>query len=357
MKPRTALLLFFASFAAHAAQEITISPAQMAALGVETARVSQAKTAQTHGLPARVVLPNNQLYIVSSPLSGFLDRMAVSVNQSVAKGQVVAVLQSPSLAEAERLYLQERTRFLLARETMQRDKTLFDQGIIAEARFSASKSRYVEEEAALSGQKQILKLSGLTDAAIRTLEENGKIGSTLALRSPIEGVVLEQTAIAGQRVDASAPIYKVARLSPLWLEIEVPAALLPGLKEGDDVTAPAYRAEGKIASMGKSVNPASQTVMVRALMTRSIETLRPGLKVEARISTRSGNMAQIPNSALVRLNGSPAVFVKTKSGFSLHAVEIINEGETESLVSGLKGDESVAVHGVAALKAAISGKE
>ncbi|MBY0577945.1 MAG: efflux RND transporter periplasmic adaptor subunit [Burkholderiales bacterium] len=360
MISKSLVLLALASLCAgqaQAAEEVRISPAQEQALGVQTARLSPAKSAQTMGLPARVVLPNNQLYIVSAPLAGFLEKMEASVNQHVKKGQILALLQSPPLAEAERAYLQAQTQFQLSKEVMLRDRQLFDEGIIAQSRFSASKSRYVESEAALSGQKQVLKLSGLSEGAIKNLLEKGNIGSTLEIRSPIDGVVLEQAGIAGQRVDAAAPIYQVAKLSPLWLDIEVPTALLPGLKEGSSVSVPASHSEGTVASIGKSINPTSQTAMVRALMTGNIDSLRPGLKVEVRISGASENVWQLPNSALTRIDGKPAVFVKTRGGFRVKSIELVNEGEKNSLVGGLDGGDAVAVHGVAALKAAISGNE
>lgn len=338
-------------------EDLRISPAQAQALGVQTARISPAKSTQTLGLPARVVLPNNQLFIVSAPLAGFIEKMEANVNQHVRKGQVLAVLQSPPLAEAERAYLQAHTQFQLAKEVMLRDKQLYDEGIIAQSRFSTSSSRYIEMEAALSVQKQVLRLSGLSEGSIRNLPLKGNIGSTLEIRSPIDGVVLEQSGMAGQRIDAAAPIYQVAKLSPLWLEIEVPAALLPGLKEKGTVSVPAYNSEGSVASIGKSVNPTSQTVMVRALMTRNIEPLRPGLKVEARIASSSENVWQIPNSALTRIDGKAAIFVKTPDGFRVRTIVIVREGEKDSLVSGLDRNESVAIHSVAALKAAATGGE
>ncbi len=361
MKTNKFALFFFAlsllSLPGHAADSISLSAAQIDALDITTAPVSKASHASTHGLPARVVLPNNQLFIVSSPLSGYIEKMEANVNDQVKKGQVLAWLQSPSLAEAERAYLEAQTRFQLASETMKRDKKLFDEGIISQSRYSSARSRYIEAQAALSGQKQILALSGLSEGALKALAENGKIGSALALRSPLDGFVLEQMGIAGQRVDAASPIYRIAKLSPTWLEIEVPAALLPRIKEGSLVTVQSMHAEGVLSSIGKSVNPASQTVMARAKMTRNIDSLKPGLKVEAKISSASENLWQVPTESLARIGGNPIVFVRTPSGFQARFVEIVSESGTEVLVKGLSGGETIAVHGIAALKSALSGSK
>jgi RND family efflux transporter MFP subunit len=361
MKTNKFTVFFFVfsllSLPGHAADSVSLTAAQIDALGIKTAPVSRASHASTHGLPARVVLPNNQLFIVSSPLSGYIEKMEANANDHVKKGQVLAWLQSPSLAEAERAYLEAQTRFQLASETMERDKKLFDEGIISRGRYSSSRSRYIEAQAAASGQKQILMLSGLSGAELKALAENGKIGSTLVLRSPLDGFVLEQLGIAGQRVDASSPIYRIAQLSPIWLEIEVPASLLPRLKEDSMVTVQGTDAEGVLYSIGKSVNPASQTVMVRAKMTRNIDLLKPGLKVEAKISSASENLWQISSESLARIGGNPAVFVRTPSGFSMKPVEVVSESGTEILVKGLSGDETIAVHGIAALKSALSGSK
>lgn len=345
------------SLPGHAADSISLSAAQIDALGIKTAPVSKAGHASTHGLPARVVLPNDQLFIVSSPLSGYIEKMEANINDHVKKGQVLAWLQSASLAEAERAYLEAQTRFQLASETMQRDKKLFDDGIISRSRYSSSRSRYIEARAAASGQKQILALSGLSEGALKALTESGKIGSTLALRSPLDGFVLEQMGTAGQRVDAASPIYRIAKLSPTWLDIEVPAALLPRLKEGSPVTVQGQDAEGILHSIGKSVNPGSQTVMVRAQMMRNIDLLKPGLKVEAKISSATENLWRIPAESLARIDGKPVVFVQTPSGFREKFVETAGESGTDVLVKGLSGNETIAVHGIAALKSSFSGSK
>jgi len=56
------------------------------------------------------------------------------------------------------------------------------------------------------------------------------------------------------------------------------------------------------------------------------------------------------------VEGTPLLFVQTAQGFRAQKVTLVREGAEESLVGGeIKGDERVAVRGVAALKAALSG--
>ena len=353
------IIFIFAALSAeaHAAEGVSLSAAQIESLGIATATVSRAGQSGTHGLPARAILPNNQIFMVSSPLSGYIARMGAAIGDRVKKGEALAWLESPSLAESERAYLETLTRFQLASEVLKRDQKLFELGIISQSRHSATRSRYVEAKAALSGQKQMLALAGLSGSAIKLLGEKGEIGSNLPIRSPVDGYVLEQTGLAGQRVEASAPIYRLAKLSPIWLDIQVPAALLSQLKLGDKVVVPSLHAEGTLSMIGKSVDQASQTVMARALMTRNIDFLKPGLQVEARISGASENLLQVPNEAIVRLDGKPAVFVRTATGFQAQRIEIVSDYDGYALVKGLGGKENIAVRGVATIKSALPGSE
>ena len=52
----------------------------------------------------------------------------------------------------------------------------------------------------------------------------------------------QQVAQAGQRLEAYTPIYRIARLDPLWLEIQVPLARAAGVREGARVRVPSVEA-------------------------------------------------------------------------------------------------------------------
>jgi hypothetical protein len=64
----------------------------------------------------------------------------------------------------------------------------------------------------------------------------------------------------------------------------------------------------------------------------------------------------VPNQALIRLEGRTLVLVQTADGFRAEPVRPVSEGLQRTLVTGaLKGGERIAVGGVAALKAMLSG--
>ena len=339
-----------------AADEVKVAPEQIRALGILTAPLSREAAAEISGLPALVVVPNEQLQVVSAPLAGLLEQMLVAAHQPVKKGQVLARLQSPDLADLQHTYLQAATQANLARANLERDAALFREGIIAESRYLASRSRSVETAADLAERTQALRLAGMPPEAIARLRAGQRVGTLVELAAPFDGVVLEQLAVAGQRLDPRAPVVTVARLSPLWLEIQLPIARLAEVREGAAVAVPASRASGEVIAVGRSVTSGNQTVLVRARIDRGAERLRPGQYVEASLAVPDQKASfGVPAEALVRIAGKPAVFVRTEQGFSARPVQVLGEAAGKAIIAGLKGDEQVAVKGVAALKAAAAG--
>lgn len=337
---------------AFAFEDLTISAKQIQTLGIRTAALPSKRTGEISGLPAQVVVPSNQMFVISTPLPAMIDQILVGTGDSVKKGQALARLQSPALAEAQRGLLQASTQAQLARDNLARDERLWQDGIISETRYRTSKSLALETQAALSERKQMLRFSGMSDSAIAQLQNGHDLNSVLTITSPIDGVILEKTASAGQRLDAAVPLFKVAKLHPLGLEIQAPLSFTPELKVGAVVSIPKFSASGKLTAIGRNLSGGNQTILLRAQITQGTDNLRPGQFVEASVAA-AGDHAQweLPNSALVRVDGKVLIFVETSKGFRPEAVTVATEGTQSSTVSGhFKESDKIAVQSASALK-------
>lgn len=353
----TGLIVLSVIQTSYADESISISATQIQALGISTTVLPNKRSGEVSGLPAQVTIPGNQLFIISTPLPAMLEQTLVGVGDSVKKGQAIAHLQSPALAEAQRSLLQASVQYRLAHENLSRDESLYKDGIISESRYRTTRGLSIEAQAALSERKQMLRLSGMSDSAIAQLQAGSNLSSLLTMTSPIDGVVLEKTASAGQRLDAAIPIFKIAKVTQLALEIQAPLAVIRDLTIGAAVTIPAYAASGKLTAIGRSLTGTNQTVLLRGVILQGADNLRPGQFVEASIST-SGSKEQweIPNSAISRIDGRAVLFVQTAKGFDSRPITVINQGAANSVISGaFKGNEKIAVGGVSALKASVMG--
>jgi len=268
-------------------------------------------------------------------------------------------VQSPDLLGLQRDLLQTRTQLNLARTNLDRDAQLFKDGIIAERRYQESKSAYQELATQMAQRRQALRLAGMSSQDITHLERGKSLSSTINLTAPMDGVVMDQMATAGQRVDAATPIYRIASLKPLWLEIHVPLERTKGVAIGDRVDIPAQQVSGRIITIGRGIHKADQGVLLRAEVDAGAERLRPGQFVQVEIACKcEGTTSQytVPRPAVVRMDGKTVVFVKVPGGFEAREVKVVEERDTDAVIAGqLPADAQIAVTGTATLKATLSG--
>lgn len=367
------LILFFLIATAAAAEPAAPLPAsfpatfpvipftaqQAKALGVETQVLAAAGAGLAAGLPAQVVVPNEQLRVIAAPLAGLVVRIDVAPGQAVKKGQALARLASPALLGVERDYLQAAQQAQVAAQAAKRDEQLFSEGIIAEARHQATRSNYQQAAVALAARREELRLAGVSEAALSSLQKNRGLPSELLISAPIDGIVLEQSAQPGQRVEAATPLFRIGKLAPLWVEIQTPAALAAQLREGLTVRIASVGASGRIINVGRQISAGNQTVSVRARLDTGIDKLSPGQMVEASIDVVASTAAdskdfRVAQSAVIRLDGKAFVFVAEADGFRPLPITVTGQAGEQILLQSpaLKPETRIAVKGLAALKGA-----
>jgi RND family efflux transporter MFP subunit len=330
---------------------ITLQPAQLKSLGIETAVAGEMAGGRSGSYPAQVRVPNEQMRVVAAPVGGMVEMLAVAPGSTVKRGQVVAHLSSQQALELQRDALQSGSQASLMQQSLKRDEQLFAEGLIAESRLQATRAAAAQASAQASERRQGLALAGAAP---------GKLGGQLALTAPIDGVVLEQGVQLGQRAETSALIYRIAKLSPLWLEIQAPVDVAATLRDGSPVKIANSEVTGKLIAIGRAVDAASQTVLLRAAVTKGAETLRPGQVIEVEIAGPAGQQQRLPASALARDQGKTLAFVLSSSDakgsvFEARPVRVVSQGGDSVTVDGIKAGEKVAVKGVSGLKAMLTG--
>jgi multidrug efflux pump subunit AcrA (membrane-fusion protein) len=266
----------------------------------------------------------------------------------------MARIQSPTLLELQSEYLEVHTRYQLAKSNYDRDKQLNKEGIIAERRLLESKAQYQELLTTLARVKRMLELSGMDEPSLAALRSNRKLDSTLIVTAPFEGVVLEQMTTAGKRVEAADPLYRIASLKPLWLEVHVPLEQVADIKPGQTVIVPSLNVSGPIVTIGKMVHGADQGVLIRAEIHNGAEKLRPGQFLQVQLAvTSEQKYYRVPRSAVTRFEDNSYVFSAQADGFLPVQIKVISE-ETNALIiqTEIAALTRIAISGTAAIKAA-----
>ncbi len=347
-------LLFVVSLNSQAGdQQINISQQQLLNLGIKTGQLATIKHVPLLYAPAKVTIPPSQEFIVSAAQAGLISRLNAAIGDPVEKGQLLAIIKSPQLLTLQRQFLKANSDRHLAWLTYQRDKKLFQEGVISDRRWQQTRSQYNSNASTANEAKQLLEIAGMSDDDINRLAQSRRLNSQLNVRSPIQGVVLERRAVAGERLDILQPIYRIANLQQLWLEINIPQERINQIKLGDKVRVENSRVTATISLLGQSVNLQNQTVLARAVVDGHPEQIRAGQTINTQIIQSSDQVVyKVPNSAISQSKGQSYIFIRNEQGFKVQPVKVIGKQDSEAIISGeITGKEPIAIQGVVALKA------
>ncbi len=334
------------------AEVIQLTSSQINNMQIKTIAINPDSGTSARRYSAEVILPATQQRMITAPQQGLIDALQVSLGNTVKKGQVIAHISSPELVSIQSDYLQTLTKKNLAEATLNRDGELLKDGVIAKRRYLETQSLHEELSAALSEKRQALKIAGMSEAAIQALSQSKKMTQGISIASPINGQVIEQMANVGQRIDSATPIYKIAQLNPLWIEISVPVEEALSLKSGMVIDIPKFQAKGAITTVLRSLNKNNQTMQVRAEIKQGSDHLAVGQLVEAEIILEKQNTQfTVPRAALARNSNQVFVFKQLANGFEAVPISLISEQGNQAIIQApLSAKDSIAISGIAALK-------
>ncbi len=355
------LLISLGSVATAIAAENTIAISQeyVTNLGIILGKLTPAKQIPLLTAPAKVVIPPEHEYIVSASQAGLITKLNAALGDTVKKGQILAQLNSPDFLSMQRLYLKAVSEMQLSELSYQRDQKLAAEGVIAERRWQETNSLHNTFVSEVNEHKQLLEIAGMTSEEINRLTKTRQLSSQLSVHAPISGVVMDRMAVAGERMDILAPLYRIANLDELWLEINIPHEHIGQIKIGDQVHIENSPIDAVITLLGQSVNPENQTLLARATIKDSKDiikqhgSVRAGQSINTQIIQASDNAVfRVPNTAIAQNDGLAYIFISTQNGFTVSPITVIGKQGDESIISGnLTGDENIAIKGAVALKA------
>lgn len=334
---------------------ITLTPEQLKANGLRIETATEAAFASVLELPGQLVLNNNQEARVLSPVSGIVRTAPAQIGQQVSAGTVLAVLESRDLADAAALYLGSRERRALAETTFSREEDLWKKKISAEQDYLAARrdvnEAHIEEQSAL----QKLLALGVTETDARHMKAGGKLAS-YPLRSPIAGTVLSRELTVGEALSADKPVFRIANLGTLWVDLSIPASDLSKVRAGQRVliaNSNGVTGEGRVLFVQPELVANSRSGSVRVQTDNRQNQWRVGQFIKAQLVTgESGKVLSVPSDAVLSLDGKTVVFINDADGLEPREVTTgRRSADRVEIRDGLKAGESYAAGAVFVLKA------
>lgn len=315
--------------------------------------------------------------------------LQVAAGDTVKKGQVLAVLESPDLAdvlkrevsayeglkaEVARQQILSRKQKLLAQKeadtaeierlsaqrTLERYQSVGDLGIIAKIDFQKAKdalqsaqirAKHAAEAATLEGADVQLalktKMNDLERARL-SMEEAKRRVDELTVRAPVDGFIGTLNVQNRMVVAANAPLMTLVDLSKLEIEIEVPETYVADLGLGmrAEVQLPSGTATGKLSALSPEV--VKNMVLARVRFDgEQPKGLRQSQRVSARLLIEEKpNVLMVARGPFVESEGGRFAYV-VRDGIAVRTP--ITMGATSisavEIVSGLKQGDKVVVAG------------
>jgi cobalt-zinc-cadmium efflux system membrane fusion protein len=344
--------------AAERQARFTVTQQQMQALGIQTQALRRDAAPVVLSLPAQVTVPANRQQIVSSPLAGLAVQLLVQPNQHVKQGAPLLRIVSQELGPLQLQLMQASSRAKLAHLAAQRERALFEEGIIAQRRMQESEATLLENEAALRQAKAALSLAGMSQQSIARVITSNRLDDSVTLYAAQAGIVTNIDVKPGQRVEPSTALLQLAQIDRLILTIQAPAADAASWRVGSKLTLLGRPGNASIVSISPVVTPGSQTVAIRAELAAG-SNLRPGEFITAQLPlSGTDDSWDVPLSAVAHEGIAAYVFVRGADGFEARMVnEISAAGKHVRIQGQLKAGELIAVAGVVALKGSWLGEK
>src|SRR5580658_8894907 len=249
---------------------------------------------------------------VLAPLGGRVEQLTVELGQRVTRDQVVAVLDSPDLAQAYDDQAKALDALALASKNLERQEQQFKIGVISDRDLDQARSDRAQAQAeATRTQARMLALGAGAGAG------DSSHPGRLVVRAPVNGSVTSLNVARGNMLnDPTQPVMTIADLSTVWVTALVAEKDLAGVRAGQQaqVTLSAYPdrvLQGRVTSVSDVIEPDSRRDKVRIALPNADYSLRPNMFATVTLLGPSNSRVVVPTSALLMNNDRTSVFVAT----------------------------------------------
>jgi membrane fusion protein, heavy metal efflux system len=319
----------------------------------------------------------NRVFHINSMVGGRITSDRVNLGDVIQAGQILCQVQNLEVAKLLGEYIHQKhsnevqvdqiaSKIDLAQKNVDRLSKLVDEGIAPQKDLLTAKNLLDQLKIELRGVKEHnIHLKSETEALLSTYGrklgnfDGHTIDSESPLTSPRAGVVIKKTITLGDVVNTSEPLYIVADLSEIWLDITIYDKDLSRVSIGEEVTfttdsLPGRKFNGHISYIQPLAGDTTRTFLARAVLPNKEIMLKPGMFGTAVIHTQKGEtMPYLPDKTIQRYGREIFVFVDTGNNhFLKKQVELGDRILDGYLIkSGISVGERVVNSGSLTLKA------
>jgi cobalt-zinc-cadmium efflux system membrane fusion protein len=293
---------------------------------------------------------------VFTPYAGRIIGLFASVGDDVKKGQTLFTIDSPDLLQAESTLIAAAGVLEMTTRNLARLKELYTTRAVSQRDLDQGISEQQTAEGNLRAGRDAVRLFGKTDAEIDRIIADRKADPTLVVPCSIDGRITARNGAPGLYVQpGSAPApFTVTNIDTMWMLANVAENDSPAFQVGQPVQVrisafPGRLFDGKITTVGASVDPNTRRVLVRSEIKDPQHELRSGMFANFVIivgaSVRSP--AILLGGVVREGDGSQTIWVTAdRRRFARRTVQIGGQREGyRQILDGVRPGELVATEG------------
>lgn len=336
---------------------LALTKVQIETAGITLSEAKEGDLVHTTLLPGTIAANPDRIAVVAAKASGVIVNLTKRLGETVAKGDLLATLESRDIADAKGELLAAQRTEALARNTFEREKVLWEKRISSEQDYLTSRTTQEEARIRVDLARQKLAAFGLNAANLNGSSSGLQV---LEIRSPISGRIIDRKGAVGASVPSETELFTVADLSAVWIEAAAAPGDLTFIKEGDNVSVDGQlEAAGRVVFVSPVIDRETRLAKVIVEVPNAESSWRPG--DFASVTVRSGSERAgilVPKGAIQRIKKDQVVFVRTDEGFEKREVVLGRaDGNQVEIRFGVDAGESVAVANSFVLKAQLEKAE
>jgi cobalt-zinc-cadmium efflux system membrane fusion protein len=343
------LLIFMSLSQTLIAQDlIQINSDEIDLMGIEFSAVTAVGRQLGIQLPAQVIAAPNTETAVINRFSGVVERWEAQAGAKVVAGEVLAVIRSMDFMSMQQSYLEHWNEFQLAQQKLDRDKMLWQKGIIAESRYQQTEYSLSAARAQVRGSESQLAAGGLGEQELIALREGQAELGLVLIRSPVDGALAQRIFALGDSVAANTAIARLAQSSHPWVAIQVPARLLGLLSPSTQLSTAGGESALTLRARDYVINPQTQSAEILAQFSDG-SPLILGQMLNVVIHP-SPSALMIPALAVVHEGAETLVYVNGSQGIEPRSLQLIPVGDGYLTQAGVSVGEQLVIKGAALVK-------
>jgi membrane fusion protein, heavy metal efflux system len=296
--------------------------------------------------PGVVEADPTRLINVLPPGAGRVREVRVNAGSRVQRGELLALIDSPDLAQAYSDYDKARSAATLARKNRDYQRAQLKIGAASQSAVDQAVDADTQAAAELERSREHLRaMGGSEDAAGEA--------RLLAIRAPVAGSITALSIAPGATInDDTQSVMTLQDLSVVWVTALVAEKDVADVAPGQDAQIaleayPERTLHGKVASVNDQIEPDTRRDKTRIVFENPQLLLKPNMFATVTLHGPALRRVVLPSSALLMNNDRTTVFVATAPWtFERRTVEpLLNEGTSVTLTSGVKPGEPVVIKG------------